>query len=241
MREAPEEGDRFVRAWSEALSDRGFRLRFASALPALVLVLAILARFLEAVEARPGVVLPDPLLALFPARDLTWATFGLVYGGVLASVVWLVRRPRRLLLGIQAYVVLVVLRMAAMWALPLEPPAGLIPLDDPLVRLFGPSKVLTKDLFFSGHTATLFLLALAVSAPRLRALLLAGTAAVGVCVLAQHVHYAIDVFAAPFFVQGSWFVASRLGSGRAPEARNGCSGPREPEPPGRSGRAGGRE
>jgi hypothetical protein len=200
-------------AWREALSDRGFLLRLAAAVPALVVVLAALARFLEAVESRPGVVLPDPLLALLPPRDLTWPTFALIYGGLFAALAWLLPRPRRLLLGVQAYVLLVLFRIAAMWALPLGPPEGLIPLDDPLVRLFGPSRVLTKDLFFSGHTATLFLLGLAATAPRLRALLLAATAAVGACVLVQHVHYAIDVLAAPFFAWGSWCLAERIGAG----------------------------
>lgn len=200
-------------AWSEALADRGFRLRLAAALPALVLALAGFSRFVEGVEARPGVVLPDPLLALFPPRDLTWVTFALIYLGLAAGVGWLVFRPRRLLLALQAYVVMVAFRALAMWAAPLEAPPGLLPLNDPLVRLFGPAKILTKDLFFSGHTATLFLLALAVTAPRFRALLLAATAAVAACVLAQHVHYTVDVLAAPFFVAGSWLVAVRVGTG----------------------------
>lgn len=203
----------FVHAWREALADRGFRLRLALVVPSLVLALSALARFLERVEARPGVVLPDPLLALLPPRDLTWLTFGLVYLGLAAGVGWLASRPRRLVLALQAYVVMIAFRAVAMWAAPLEAPPGLLPLDDPLVRLFGPARILTKDLFFSGHTATLFLLALAVTAPRFRALLLAATAAVGLCVLAQHVHYTLDVLAAPFFVYGSWRVAGLLGTG----------------------------
>ena len=203
----------FVEAWRTALADRGFRLRLAAVVPALVAVLAGLSRFLERVEARPGVVLPDPLLALFPPRDLTWLTFGLIYASVFGGLAWLLPRPRRLLLGLEAYVALVLFRIAAMWAMPLEPPAGLIPLDDPLVRLFGPSQVLTKDLFFSGHTSTVFLVAFAVTAPRLRALLLAAPAVVGLSVLAQHVHYTIDVLAAPFFVYGSWRVAGLVGAG----------------------------
>lgn len=207
-----------MRAWAEALADRGFRLRLAAALPALVLALAGLSRFLEVVEARPGVVLPDPLLALFPPRDLTWVTFALIYASLFGGLAWLLGRPRRLLLGLQAYVALVLFRIAAMWSLPLEPPAALIPLDDPLVRLFGPSAVLTRDLFFSGHTATVLLVACAVTSPRLRALLVAATAAVGLCVLAQHVHYTVDVLAAPFFVCGSWSVAGLVGTGRGETA-----------------------
>ncbi len=205
-------------AWREALRDPGFRLRLALTLPALVAALAGLASFLDGVEKRPGVVLPDPVLALLPPRDLTWLTFGLIYLGLAAGVGWLVSRPRRLLLALEAYVVMVVLRIVAMWVTPLEAPEGLLPLNDPLVRLFGPAKLLTKDLFFSGHTSTLFLLALAVTAARWRVLFLACTAAVGVCVLWQHVHYTIDVLAAPFFAYASWRLAGLVGTG------SGCEG-----------------
>lgn len=200
-------------AWREALRDPGYRLRLAVTLPALVLALAGLARFLDGIEKRPGVVLPDPVLAALAPRDLTWLTFGLIYLGLAGGVGWLLSRPRRLLLALQAYVVMVAFRVAAMQLTPFEAPEGLLPLNDPLVRLFGPAKLLTKDLFFSGHTSTLFLLALAVTAPRWRALFLACTAAVGVCVLWQHVHYSIDVLAAPFFAYGSWKIAGLVGTG----------------------------
>jgi membrane-associated phospholipid phosphatase len=60
---------------------------------------------------------------------------------------------------------------------------------------------LTKDLFFSGHTATTFLLALYLwRSPRLRALALAGHAAVVLSVLLSHLHYGIDVV-------GGWAIA----------------------------------
>lgn len=53
---------------------------------------------------------------------------------------------------------------------------------------------LTKDLFFSGHTATTFLLALYLwRFPRARPLALAGHALVVLSVLFSHLHYGIDV------------------------------------------------
>ncbi|HEY7725974.1 MAG TPA: phosphatase PAP2-related protein [Anaeromyxobacteraceae bacterium] len=63
---------------------------------------------------------------------------------------------------------------------------------------------LTKDLFFSGHAATTFLLALYLwHRPRLRALALAGHAAVVASVLLARIHYAIDVV-------GAWAVTFAL-------------------------------
>ncbi|HQQ77169.1 MAG TPA: phosphatase PAP2-related protein [Thermoanaerobaculia bacterium] len=194
-------------AWAEAWRDPRFRLRLALTVPALVAVLALLARFLTFVEARPGAVLTDPVLALLAPRDLTWLTFSLIYLGLAFGVARLAADPRALVVALQAYVLMVIFRMAAMWVTPLEAPPGMIPLHDPLVRLFGPGKLLTKDLFFSGHTSTLFLLALAVPGRRSKALFLFCTAAVGISVLAQHVHYTIDVLAAPFFAYASFRIA----------------------------------
>jgi len=213
-----------ARAWAEAWRDSRFRPHLLLTLSALTGVLALLTRFLDRVEARPGVVLPDPVLALFPARDVTWLTFGLIYLGLLLGVARLATEPRRLVVALQAYVVMVLLRIAAMWAVPLEPPPGMIPLHDPLVRLFGAGKLLTKDLFFSGHTSTLFLLALAVPGRRSKTLFLACTAAVGACVLWQHVHYTVDVLAAPFFAYASYRIVvsgwpARAGSGRDASSR----------------------
>jgi len=197
--------------WREAWGDRGFRLRAIATVPALAGTLAALATFVKWVERRPGAILPDPLLAVLRPRDLTWLTFGLIYAGLLGAVALLAGRPRRLVPAVQAYVLLALVRIAVMWATPLDPPPGMIRLDDPFVqRMGGASEPLTRDLFFSGHTSTLFLLALAVPGRRARAVFLACTAAVGTCVLVQHVHYTVDVLAAPFFAFGAWRAANAL-------------------------------
>ena len=196
--------------WPAAWRDRRFRIRLVLTVPAVVVVLSLLARFLEFTEARPGVVLPDPVLALLSPRDVTWLIFGLIYLGLFFGVARLGAEPRRLVVALQAYVVLVLFRIAAMGVTPLEAPPGMIPLHDPLVRLFGPGKLLTKDLFFSGHTSTLFLLFLAVPGRRSKALFLFCTAAVAVCVLWQHVHYTIDVLVAPVFSYASFRLAELL-------------------------------
>jgi PAP2 superfamily C-terminal len=205
-------------AWVEAWRDRRFRIRLVLTVPALVAALALLARFLNFAEARPGGVLPDPVLALFPPRDVTWLIFSLIYAGIFFGVARLLTDPRRLAVALQAYVVMVLFRIAAMAVTPLEAPPGMIPLHDPLVRLFGPEQLLTKDLFFSGHTSTLFLLACAVPGRRSRALFLFCTAVVAVCVLWQHVHYTIDVLAAPLFAYASFRLAARSAGPSEPTA-----------------------
>jgi len=197
-------------AWAGAWRDRGFRLQAALTAPALAAALMALARFVGWVERRPGATLPDPLLALLQPRDLTWLTFSLIYAGLLAGVALLLRRPRDLLAAVQAYAVMVAFRIAVMWVTPLDPPPGMLALRDPFVEQLGTGQLLTRDLFFSGHTATLFLLFLAVPGRVAKGLFLACTVLVGICVLWQHVHYSVDVLAAPFFAYAGWRVVARL-------------------------------
>jgi len=195
------------RAWRAAWRDGSFRLETLLTAVALVAVLGVFGRFLTWVEQRPGVILPDPVLSTIAARDLTWVTFTLVYASIATTVVLLLPRPRRLLLGLQAYMVLIVLRTLVMAVTPLAAPPGMLALRDPFVRILGTGEVLTQDLFFSGHTSTTFLLVLLAPARTSRAFLLACTVAVACCVLWQHVHYTVDVLAAPPFAFAAYAIA----------------------------------
>lgn len=202
-----------VSAWRDAWADRRLRLEMVLTPVALAVALAVMGRFLSWVEDRPGIILPDPVLAAIAPRDVTWVTFGLVYAGLATAVVVLLPYPRRLLLGMQAYTVMMLLRMAAMSVTPLEAPPGMLALRDPLVQLLGTGEVLTRDLFFSGHTSTSFLLLLMAPSRGTRAFFLACTVAVAACVLWQHVHYTVDVIAAPPFALAAYALASRFGPG----------------------------
>ena len=115
-----------------------------------------------------------------------------------------------LLFAIRAYSIMIVLRITAMYLLPLNPPGGMILLNDPFVQFFGSGKILTKDLFFSGHTATLFLFYLLIDKKIYKNILLGLTIIVAYSVLAQHVHYAIDVFVAPFFSYAAYKIVDSL-------------------------------
>jgi hypothetical protein len=189
-----------------AWNDPALRRECAATLALLVPVLFALTHFLDWVERRQGVTLPDPVLALFPALNLTWITFLIIYAGIIVGLLVLVQHPRRLLLVFQAYVVMALFRMAAMYLAPLEPPPGIIELRDPFVEFFGGGKTLTRDLFFSGHTSTTFLLFLLIPGKWLRVAYACATLVVGVCVVLQHVHYTFDVVAAPFFAYGAYAI-----------------------------------
>ncbi len=193
--------------WREDWQRRSFRRGLAATVPLLVLTLLSLTRFLNWAEARPGVRYGDPILALYTPIDCTWVAFLLIYAGILIGVGFLAWNPDELLLALQAYVIMVAFRIVAMFLLPLDPPALLIPLQDPFVQYLGTGKLLTKDLFFSGHTSTLFLLFLTARGARLKTIFLVCTVGVAISVLLQHVHYSVDVFVAPFFAYAAYRVA----------------------------------
>ncbi len=196
--------------WTQELADRSFRRSLLLSLLGLALVLTSLSHFLEFVEDRPGIQLADPVLQWITPIDLTWLTFGLIYLGLIVGVATLLRAPRVLVVALQSYMLMVLVRIAMMYALPLAAPPGLIPLKDPFVQFFGSGRTPTKDLFFSGHVSTLFLLCLTAQARKFKAMFLACTIAVGAAVILQHVHYTVDVLVAPFVSYGSLRIIQRL-------------------------------
>lgn len=209
----------FAAAWKAAWSRPAFRVRSWITFPFLAVMLTALATFLQWVEKRAGVVVPDPVLALFPPSDLTWFIFGLIYGALLTALVFLARQPERLLLACQSYSLLAVFRIVAMYLLPLDPPAVTIPLQDPFVQLFGSGNVLMKDLFFSGHTSILFLLSLTAGTKTLKMVYLLCTIAVAVLIVIHHSHYTVDVYVAPFVAYTSYRIAVLLNTHADPAVR----------------------
>ena len=209
-----ERAQRVGGAWTEAWRSRTFRAHALVTPIALAATLNLLGHVLPWVERRTAVApLADPVLALLPPRDLTWLTFSLIYAGLIVGLARLLTRPRALVTGVQAYVVLLLLRMLAMYLTPLAAPPGMLPLRDPFAEFFTSTSLLTKDLFFSGHTSTMFLLFLAVPGREAKALFLFCTVTVGSALLWQHVHYAADVLAAPPFAYLAFHIASRLHRG----------------------------
>jgi len=196
--------------WKPLLSTSGFRNKFIVSIIFLTSALVAYRKFLDFAEARPGVRLADPILNLFEPVDLTWLIFGLIYLCLLVGIIALIKNPEKLLLAFQTYTAIVIVRIIAMYLVPFEAPEKLIVLKDPFVEMFGSGESLTKDLFFSGHVATLFLLFLVVEGKGLKYIFLGSAIIVGISIVLQHVHYVIDVFTAPFFTYVCFAVVSSL-------------------------------
>lgn len=197
-------------SWKDFFSSHRNRIEFIISILLLAVILFTLTNFLNYVESRHGFSFDDPILSLFEPTDLTWLTFTLIYGSLIVAILNLISKPEKLLFTIQLYTLMVVVRIISMWLLPLNPPEKMILLNDPFVEFFGTGKALTKDLFFSGHTATLFILFLTADDRLFRGIFLLSTILVAVSVLMQNVHYSIDVFAAIFFTYACYQILKSL-------------------------------
>lgn len=185
--------------WKDIFKDKKSIADFFVTVLFVLLIILVFPVFLNFIELRDTDLMFDPFLDLFLPIDLTWITFGLIYFSVITAIISLMNKPASLFLALQSYGFMLLFRMLVMYLTPLEAPEKLIPLHDPFVQMFGTGDILTKDLFFSGHTATMFVLFLVVKNKILKVIFLISTILVGLAVLVQHVHYTVDVVAAPVF------------------------------------------
>lgn len=200
-------------AWPAAWRHAAFRWQLGAVLILIFGVFVpLVPAFYQFVQSRTGHHLADPLLALLPRADVSGPVFGLMYGSTVITLQYVSRRPVLLLRGLWAYLFLQLIRIVVLWATPLEPPAALLPLHDPLMDyvFHSSSGPITKDLFFSGHTSIATLLLLAGRGWRWRLLFGAAALVMGVLVLVQRVHYSYDVLAAPFFAWAAYWLAGRM-------------------------------
>lgn len=115
-----------------------------------------------------------------------------------------------------AYAAMLFLRSITMILVPLDPPLEMIPLTDPLLSYTNPSGdfVFSKDLFFSGHTASMFFFFFVANEKRLKTFYFLLSMFVIVAISIQRIHYTVDIaggiIAAYFAFSLSIFLEKRL-------------------------------
>ncbi len=192
--------------WRNAWKYREFRIKAISSL-AFFTVTAVFAKpFFMYIESRNGSQLNDFLLDKIPPVNFSGTIFILIYFTMLVNILYLLKEPFSFIKYFQIYLIVISARLLCNFLFPLEPPLGIISLDDPLV--YGKESI-TKDLFFSGHVSTLFLLFMASKNIFLRCFNLLTTLLVAALILVQHVHYTIDVVAAPIVVWLVFFLVEK--------------------------------
>lgn len=190
--------------WKHALRDQAFVNQFIFTFLLLIACAIAAPHIFNYVEGREGIVLPDSVLDLLPSIDLSVLIFTLLYILIGIGLITLAASPYRLLLGLQSYLIITLMRFITLLVVPLDPPPGLLELRDPFVDSLLYQQSITKDLFFSGHTGIIVLFAFLVPhLPSLRTVYVGCALLLGLLLLIQHAHYTIDVLAAPGFAWAS--------------------------------------
>ncbi len=196
--------------WASIMKDAVFRKKLIASLICFSISLACLPFFFQYIQARNGSVINDLVLNHLPAVDMSIPIFSILWGMTLLMVVRSIQSPKLFITVIICFAIVSISRMLTIYLVPLEAPANLIPLADPILGAFYGKTFITKDLFYSGHTASEFLFFLCLSKGRDKKIALACTIAVAIFVLIQHIHYTIDVITAPIFVGLCYATGKRL-------------------------------
>lgn len=166
--------------------------------------------FYQAIEQRNGIKFNDYLLQWLPAIDLSMYIFSVTWAMALLTFHRFKQDPRIFLEFLWGFILINLARFVSIGLVPLNAPDALIPIEDPIANYFYGPKFITKDLFFSGHTAAMFLMFLCLKKRTDKILALIATFAMAAFVLIQHVHYTMDVVAAPFITYFLWRGARKI-------------------------------
>jgi PAP2 superfamily C-terminal len=185
--------------WSIAFANKLFKQKFLTALILLISILIFLPYFFQYVEKRNGIVLNDFILNTIQPKDVSLIVFIIIWAVSILMIIRAIINPTIFIVLLTSFTLLTISRITSIYFVALNPPVGLIVLKDPLSNFFYGATFITKDLFYSGHTATMFLMFLCLEKKTDKWIALLASFFVGALVLIQHVHYSIDVLCAPFF------------------------------------------
>lgn len=186
-------------SWELAWSYPAFRTKLLLGTVILIGILLFIPTFFANIEDREGTVLHDWILKEITPINVSFYIFFILYATVIMFLVRMSMDSSICLKTLWSFIFLCVLRMITIKMVPLNPPHGIIELADPCSILFYRSNVITKDLFFSGHTATLIVGGMCMKQYRDKIIAFSAAVIIGILLLLQHVHYTADVIAAPFF------------------------------------------
>lgn len=190
----------FTSKWKTAWASNSFRVQATFTFIVMVVIAAFIPQFFTYVQYTSGYRVNDLILNRLPVRNMSLYIFLLIYSVILLALINLSANPVLLLKCLQSYCLLLLIRVLCMYFVPLEPEQAIIPLEDPILNgLFYKGSVITKDLFFSGHVSTMALFCFVIPFRPLKYIFTIATFFVAIFILMQHVHYTMDVLAAPMF------------------------------------------
>lgn len=200
--------------WQHALKVSQYKTALFVGLLIFGALVMCLPAFFHVIEQRPGYHINDKLVHVLPSVDLSIPIFVVLWSVISLAVLRSLQNPQQFLTTLFAIIFVLLFRYLSISLIALEPPSGLIPISDPVSNvLYGHADFITKDLFFSGHTSSMFLSFLCLQRKPERTFALVATFVIAICVLVQHVHYTVDVLAAPFFTYLSYWLSKKMTQG----------------------------
>ncbi len=197
---------RWVLSWQMPV----FRQKLLMAVSILLCLTPVFPLFYQYIEKREGYVYHDILLQLIPAIDVSIPIFMITWGMALFTLTRVIQNPSLLLGLLYGIIVLNISRFITISLVPLNPPHGIIDIWDPITDMFYGESFVSKDLFYSGHTATQFMFFLLLEKKTDKWLALTTTILMGILVMVQHVHYTVDVIFAPPLTYLCYLLARRM-------------------------------
>jgi membrane-associated phospholipid phosphatase len=199
-----------VGVWKINWQSSDYRKKLITGLILISFILLSLPFFYQAIEQRNGISFNDYLLSWLPAYDLSIYIFTVIWSMTLLTFSRFKQDPNIFLTFLWGFILINLSRFVSIGLIPLNAPADLIPIHDPISNHFYGPKFITKDLFFSGHTAAMFLMFLCLKKRTDKILALLATIIIGIAVLLQHVHYTMDVVMAPVITYFLWIGSKKI-------------------------------
>lgn len=186
--------------WRECVGSNRGRLAIVFSMAVILsMVLFMPYYYQEIIGPKVGILLNDPVLNLFTPIDWSNAVFFILTAALIQTMVMYSGNAEVFLTGVTSFCVVNILRTISMYIITLEPPADMILLIDPIsASLVYPEKAFAKDLFFSGHVSSMMILVY-IERNRVWYLVkIVATVLMALFLAWQHVHYSVDLIAAPF-------------------------------------------
>jgi hypothetical protein len=198
--------------WKAAFTDRTFVLQFIGALAVFLIFPFKADNYFQWIQLREGIQWNDPLLNAIPALNVSYPIFGIIYLSVIYLQYRLLQDPKRFVWFAWAFNLETGFRFITIYLVALNPPAGLVDLHDPLAEMFiyGENMAITKDLFFSGHTATMVFVCFFLPTAKERRIAVVFSFVLASLLLLQHVHYSLDIVAAPLFTLAAIWIVKKV-------------------------------
>ena len=187
--------------WPEFWKLPKSRIYFSVGIGCMVLMFITVFFTLRFVEQRPGFIIETWAKELLGSPiNFSIGIFGITYFSIVFAISEHARRPVTFLQMLIAYSFMQISKCVLLLLVPLDPPVDILPLSDPILEnAFYGGNVNLKDLFFSGHVATVFIAGVFTRTRTMKFVFLLLGIALSFMLAQQRVHYIADVIAAPFF------------------------------------------